>query len=252
MNKFTDFGFKKVKIGDKANLVKDVFDNVASKYDLMNDFMSAGLHRLWKDKMVEEINLKNNEKYNFIDVAGGTGDISFRIAKKSLKQNAKSQIEVVDINQEMLEYGKKRAIDNNLFKYLNFNCADGEKLPYKNNEFDFYTIAFGIRNFTNIDKGLEEAYRVLKKGGKFICLEFSKVNNEILSKIYDLYSFNIVPKIGKLVADDEDSYQYLVESIKKFPNQEKFKNMIEEAGFKRVSYQSLTFGTVAIHIGYKD
>lgn len=252
MEKFTDFGFKKVKLGEKAGLVKQVFDNVASKYDIMNDLMSGGVHRIWKDKMVEQINLKRGNEYKFLDVAGGTGDISFRIAKKCQKLNLKYNIEVSDINEEMLEFGKKRAVDNNLFQNLNFNCANGEKLPYQDNEFDFYTIAFGIRNFTNIDKGLSEAYRVLKKGGKFICLEFSKVNNEILSKLYDLYSFNLVPKIGKLVADDEESYRYLAESIKKFPNQEAFKAMIEEAGFKDVSYQSLTFGTVAIHIGIKN
>ncbi len=251
MDKFTDFGFKKVKIGEKSGLVKEVFDNVASKYDIMNDLMSSGLHRLWKDKMVEEIDLKRGKKYKFLDVAGGTGDVSFKIAKKCQKFNIKTDIEVSDINQEMLDVGKKRAIDNNLFEGLNFACANGEKLPHKNNQFDFYTIAFGIRNFTNIDKGLKEAYRVLKPGGKFICLEFSKVNNAVLSKLYDLYTFNVVPKIGKIVADDEESYRYLAESINKFPNQEKFKSMIQDAGFKNVSYQSLTFGTVAIHTGHK-
>ena len=207
--KESNFGFKKYNKEEHTSKVKEVFNKVANKYDLMNDVMSLGMQRLWKKKFIDSLNLNKNENLTFIDLAGGTGDIAKRILSKYKKE---IKVKVVDINQEMLEYGKKRAIDNNLFKYLNFNCANGEKVPYKNNEFDFYTIAFGIRNFTNIDKGLEEAYRVLKKGGKFICLEFSKVNNEILSKIYDLYSFNIVPKIGKLVADDEDSYQYLVES----------------------------------------
>jgi len=252
MENFTDFGFKKVKLGEKAGLVKDVFDKVASKYDIMNDLMSSGLHRLWKDKMVEEINIKRGQEYKFLDVAGGTGDVSFRIAKKCDKLGAKAHIEVSDINQEMLDVGKKRAVDNNLFANLEFKWADGEKLPHEANQFDFYTIAFGIRNFTNIDKGLSEAHRVLKGGGKFVCLEFSKVNNEILAKLYDLYSFNVIPKIGKLVADDEESYRYLAESIKKFPDPEKFKTMIETAGFKNVSYQTLTFGTVAIHIATKD
>ena len=249
MENFTDFGFKKVKLGEKAGLVKEVFNKVASKYDIMNDLMSGGMHRLWKDKMVEEINLKRGGEYRFLDVAGGTGDISFRIAKKCDKLNVNCKIEVADINQEMLDVGKKRAVDNNLFANLTFNCVDGEKLPHEDNQFDFYTIAFGIRNFTNIDKGLSEAYRVLKPGGKFICLEFSKVNNEILSKLYDLYSFNVIPKVGKFVSDDEESYRYLAESIKKFPPPKKFKNMIQEAGFKNTSYQLLTFGTVAIHTG---
>lgn len=250
--KFTDFGFKKVKLEEKASLVKEVFDNVAGKYDIMNDLMSGGMHRLWKDKMIEEIGLEKGKEYKFLDVAGGTGDISFRIAKKCQRLGIKTKIEVSDINAEMLEVGKNRAIDNNLFSDLNFTVGNGEELPYDNNQFDFYTIAFGIRNFTNIDKGLSESFRVLKPGGKFICLEFSKVNNEILGKIYDLYSFNVIPKIGKIVADDEDSYRYLAESIKKFPDQKTFKNMIEKAGFKNVAYQSLTFGTVAIHIGIKS
>jgi demethylmenaquinone methyltransferase/2-methoxy-6-polyprenyl-1,4-benzoquinol methylase len=251
MDKFTDFGFKKVKIGEKSGLVKEVFDNVASKYDIMNDLMSGGMHRLWKDRMVEEIDLKRGGEYQFLDVAGGTGDVSFKISKKCKELNVKAQIEVADINQEMLDVGKKRAVDKNLFENLEFNCVDGEVLPHKDNQFDFYTIAFGIRNFTNIDKGLSEAFRVLKPGGKFICLEFSKVNNFVLSKLYDLYSFNVIPKVGKLVADDEESYRYLAQSINKFPNQEKFKGMIQDAGFRDVSYKSLTFGTVAVHFGLK-
>ncbi len=251
MSEKTDFGFKKVNKEEKQGLVASVFSNVAAKYDLMNDLMSGGMHRLWKDKMLKEIEFNSNKSYNFIDVAGGTGDIAFRINKKAKQANIDSNIEIVDINQEMLDEGKKRAIDNNLFNQVNFNRCSGESLDYNDNNFDFYTISFGIRNFTNIDQGLKEAYRVLKKGGKFICLEFSEVNNEVLRKIYDLYSFNIIPKIGGLVLNDKDSYQYLVESIRKFPNQEKFLKMIEEAGFKNCSYQSLTFGTVAIHIGYK-
>jgi ubiquinone/menaquinone biosynthesis methyltransferase len=171
---------------------------------------------------------------------------------KSVKRlKLATEIEISDINEEMLKFGEARAIDQNYFADLKFTPANGEKLPFADNSFDFYTIAFGIRNFTNIDKGLSEAFRVLKPGGKFICLEFSQVNSLILSKIYDLYSFNVIPKIGKLVANDEDSYQYLVESIRKFPNQEKFKKMIIEAEFENVNYQNLSFGTVAIHTGIK-
>jgi demethylmenaquinone methyltransferase/2-methoxy-6-polyprenyl-1,4-benzoquinol methylase len=247
----THFGFKQVDENQKSSLVKEVFSSVASKYDIMNDFMSAGMHRLWKDKMVREIKFLPNQNYKTIDVAGGTGDIAFRIFKKSRENNADVKIEVADINAEMLNVGKDRAVDKNLFSSLNFNCCDGEKLPYADEQFDYYTIAFGIRNFTNVQNGLNEAFRVLKPGGKFICLEFSQVNNLSLAKLYDLYSFNLIPKIGKLVANDEDSYQYLVESIRKFPNQENFKKMIEKAGFKNVSYTSLNFGVVAIHIGWK-
>lgn len=251
MNNQTHFGFKQVDENQKSSLVKEVFSSVASKYDIMNDFMSAGMHRLWKDKMVKEIKFVAGQSYQTIDVAGGTGDIAFRILKKAKEQNAKIEIEVADINAQMLGVGKERAVDKNLFTHLNFNCCDGEKLPYADNSFDYYTIAFGIRNFTNVQNGLNEAFRVLKTGGKFICLEFSQVNNLPLAKLYDLYSFKAIPKIGKLVAGDEDSYQYLVESIRKFPNQENFKKMIEKAGFKNVAYQSLNFGVVAIHIGWK-
>lgn len=217
----------------------------------MNDLMSGGMHRLWKDQMLKEIEFQNNKSYNIIDVAGGTGDIAFRICKKANQAKIENNIEIVDINQEMLDEGKKRAINLNLFNQVNFNRCSGESLEYNDNNFDFYTVSFGIRNFTNINKGLNEAYRVLKKGGKFICLEFSEVNNDILRKIYDLYSFNVIPKIGGLVLDDKDSYQYLVESIRKFPKQETFLEMLSIAGFKNCAYKSLTFGTVAIHIGYK-
>ncbi len=276
----THFGFKQVDREQKADLVKEIFSNVAKKYDLMNDLMSAGIHRIWKNKMIEEINLShpltkqsedlsssseeltrpNSQDFDFaqpmeasreaarvIDVAGGTGDIAFRIAKKF----PQIKIDVVDINQEMLDVGKNRAIDLNLFSNLNFTCCNGEELSFADQTFDFFTIAFGIRNFTNIDKGLTEAYRVLKPGGKFICLEFAKVNDYFLQKIYDVYSFKLIPKIGEVVLKDRSSYQYLVESIRKFPPQEEFKKMIEKAGFKNASYQNLTFGTAAIHVGTK-
>jgi demethylmenaquinone methyltransferase/2-methoxy-6-polyprenyl-1,4-benzoquinol methylase len=252
-NDQVDFGFKKVALEEKTNLVKQVFSNVATKYDLMNDLMSAGLHHVWKSQMIKEINFSNQlvDSYNLIDVASGTGDISFKILKKAKSESINCQINLVDINCDMLEIGKQRAIDNNLFSDLNFTTADGENLPFKDRQFDFYTIAFGIRNFTNIDKGISEAYRVLKTGGKFICLEFSQVNDYFLQKIYDLYSFKLIPKIGEVVLKDKESYQYLVESIRRFPKAADFENMIKQAGFKNTSYKKLNFGVVAIHIGYK-
>lgn len=248
----THFGFKQVNRDQKAGLVKEIFSGVAKKYDLMNDLMSAGVHRIWKNKMVQEIVVKQGALgIKAIDLAGGTGDIAFRIAKKFRAENVKYEIDVVDINQEMLDVGKARAVDFNLFSNLKFTCCDGEKLCFENETFDFFTIAFGIRNFTNINAGLAEAYRVLKPGGKFICLEFSKVNDYFLQKIYDAYSFKVIPKIGEVVLKDRASYQYLVESIRKFPPQNEFKKMIEKAGFKNVSYQNLSFGAAAIHVGIK-
>lgn len=240
----THFGFKQVDRDAKAGLVKEIFSNVAKKYDLMNDLMSGGIHRIWKNKMIEEI---SGNPSRIIDVAGGTGDIAFRIAQKF----PQTKIDVVDINQEMLDVGRERAVDLNLFSNLTFTCCDGEKLCFEDQSFDFFTIAFGIRNFTNIDKALSEAYRTLKPGGKFICLEFSKVNDYFLQKIYDVYSFKLIPKIGEVVLNDRASYQYLVESIRNFPSQDEFKKMIEMAGFKNVSFQNLTFGAAAIHVGTK-
>ena len=249
-NNKTHFGFKEVDRDQKSNLVKDIFSNVAKKYDLMNDLMSAGTNRLWKNNMINCIDFFDNIK--IIDVAGGTGDIAFRIAKKAQEKNLNYQIEVVDINSQMLEVGRSRAVDMNLFSHLNFVENDGENLKFADESFDVFTIAFGIRNFTNIDKGLREAHRVLKKGGKFICLEFSKVEDIFLQKIYDTYSFKIIPKIGEFILKDHDSYQYLVESIRKFPDQKSFTKLIENAGFSRVGYQNLTFGACAIHWGFKE
>ena len=249
-NNKTHFGFKEVDRDQKSNLVKNIFSNVAKKYDLMNDLMSAGTHRLWKNNMINCIDFFDNIK--IIDVAGGTGDIAFRIAKKAQEKSLNYQIEVVDINLQMLEVGRLRAVDMNLFSHLNFVENDGENLKFADESFDVFTIAFGIRNFTNIDKGLREAHRVLKKGGKFICLEFSKVEDIFLQKIYDTYSFKIIPKIGEVILKDHDSYQYLVESIRKFPDQKSFTKLIENAGFSRAGYQNLTFGACAIHWGFKE
>ena len=246
----THFGFKEVNRDSKAGLVKEIFSSVAGKYDLMNDLMSAGVHRIWKNKMVNNIN-PTADDLKFIDVAGGTGDIAFKIARKMQNAGKNFNIDVVDINQEMLDVGSQRAVDNNLFSDLKFTQCDGEDLSFESDYFDFFTIAFGIRNFTNIEKGLAQAHRVLKKGGKFICLEFSQVNDLFLRKIYDAYSFKVIPKIGEMVLKDRESYQYLVESIRRFPSQDKFKKMIEDAGFRDVSYQNLSFGSAAIHVGVK-
>ena len=249
MNKETFFGFKKVNFQEKEDLVKNVFNSVASKYDIMNDLMSFGIHRYWKDEMVKKMNFRPVKEYKILDVAGGTGDIAIRILNKMQRQNIQGKIEILDINSKMIKYCREKMIDKNLIKNFDFTIASGQDLPHNDNNIDFYTIAFGIRNFTDIKKGLMEAKRVLKTGGKFICLEFSTVNNDILKKIYELYSFNIIPKIGEIVTKDQDSYQYLVESIKKFPKQEEFKKLMEEVGFCDVEYHNLSFGTCGVHLG---
>ena len=247
--KQADFGYKKVDADKKAGLVGEVFSSVATKYDLMNDLMSAGLHRIWKDKFTNKIILKKGLK--LIDVAGGTGDIAFRLYKKAKESGKNIEITICDINSEMLEQGRARAIDRNILKGIEWKQGDAQKLPFKNNTFDCYTIAFGIRNVTQIDKALQEAYRVLKPGGKFYCLEFSKVANPLLAKLYDVYSFSVIPKVGGMVAGNEDAYQYLVESIRKFPDRDKFSKMIREAGFQNVQSEMLNMGVVAIHEGQK-
>jgi len=245
MTKKTHFGYREVDSDKKASMVKGVFSSVAPKYDVMNDFMSAGVHRLWKDDFINKLNPQKDSK--LLDVAGGTGDIAFRYLKKAKGAN----VTVCDINHEMLKAGRKNAIDRNILDNIEWVCGDAENLPAPDNYYDYYTIAFGIRNVTNIDKALAEAYRVLKTGGRFMCLEFSKVENPVLAKIYDFYSFNIIPHVGQFVAGDKDSYQYLVESIRKFPSQNEFNKMIAAAGFDNVSYTNLTGGVVAIHSGWK-
>lgn len=241
----TFFGFKEVEKSDKAKLVGEVFSSVASKYDVMNDAMSLGIHRLWKDRMIAELNPREGSK--LLDVAGGTGDIAFRFLKKA----EDSSVTICDINPDMLGEGKKRAIDKNILNGIEWVCGDAEKLPMEDSSFDYYTIAFGIRNVTNIENALAEAYRVLRPGGRFLCLEFSHVDNPILGKIYDVFSFKLIPQIGKVVAKDEDSYRYLVESIRKFPTQEAFAVMIKRAGFENVEYTDLSGGIVALHSGWK-
>lgn len=240
----SDFGFKTVTPEEKTTLVRGVFDSVASRYDLMNDAMSFGMHRLWKRSFVEMADVRPG--MHCLDVAGGTGDIAFR-----LRKSGAGQVTVCDINYNMLAEGQKRADDKNFLQGFEWVCGNAESLPFPDSSFDRYTIAFGIRNVTFIDKALAEAHRVLKPGGKFLCLEFSKVKPEPLSKAYDAYSFHIIPRMGAALAGDKDSYQYLVESIRKFPPQEEFLRMVREAGFAQARYTNLSAGAVAIHTGYK-
>ena len=243
--KETHFGFRNVPEGDKARLVRGVFESVAGSYDLMNDLMSGGVHRLWKAAMIDW--LAPRGAIRVLDVAGGTGDIAFRI----LDRAPQAEVLVADINAAMLEQGRNRAIDQNRLTRLDWACMDAESLALPDRSVDAYTIAFGIRNVTHIDQALREAYRVLKPGGRFLCLEFSKVRNSALAQAYDLYSFNLLPKIGKVVAKDEDSYRYLVESIRRFPDQDGFAGMIREAGFGNVQHRDLSFGIAALHSGWR-
>lgn len=259
------FGFREVPEQEKEKLVGNVFTSVASKYDLMNDIMSAGLHRLWKDRLVSK--LRPFPGMQHLDVAGGTGDVAFRVLdtiytyeqmgmlKRSsdLEADDDTRVHICDINSAMLEVGQRRAKEKGLgqAKSMVWVEGDAEALDFKDNSFDGYTIAFGIRNVTHIDKVLREAYRVLRRGGHFLCLELSHVENPILKQLYDFYSFSVIPSIGDLVASDRNSYQYLVESIRKFPRQQNFALMIQEAGFQKVEYENLVGGVVAIHSGYK-
>ena len=243
------FGFTQVSADDKQGMVNEVFSSVASRYDKMNDLMSGGLHRLWKDDFVAKLNPpRGDQPFKVLDMAGGTGDIAFRILQKS---GAGCHVTISDINEEMLGEGLKRAREQHFKGEYEFAVANAEELTFADQSFDAYTIAFGIRNVTHIDRALKEAYRVLKPGGRFMCLEFSRVDVPIMDKFYDAYSFTAVPAIGKVVTGDGDSYRYLVESIRTFPEQEKFKAMIEDAGFTRVSYTNLSAGVVAIHSGWR-
>jgi len=246
-HKYTDFGFKKVLLSEKQSLVDKVFCDVADKYDIMNDAMSFGMHRLWKKDFLGKV---KDFSGTLLDLAAGTGDISLKYHQKASCGIKTPKIFLCDINKDMLNHARNRFINNNILEGVDFVVGDGTALPFEDKKFDTVTIAFGIRNIPDITKALYEIKRVLKKGGQFLCLEFSHVENDFLSKIYDLYSFKVIPQVGRLVASNEDAYQYLVESIKKFPPQEKFASMIREAGFQGVSYESLTSGVVAIHQGY--
>lgn len=248
------FGFRQVGEGEKAGLVKGVFDSVAAKYDLMNDLMSAGVHRAWKSRFIDRINPQPGEI--LLDVAGGTGDIAAAFIRRADERPRApdrpiARAIVSDINAEMLAAGRARAISGKIRGRMASLCADAEAMPLPDNSVDAYAIAFGIRNVTRIDRALNEARRVLKTGGRFFCLEFSHLETEGLQKLYDLYSFNIIPWLGEKVAKDRASYQYLVESIRRFPTQENFAAMIRAAGFSRVRYENLSAGIVAIHAGWK-
>ena len=244
----TAYGFEQVSKGEKQGKVNEVFHSVAARYDVMNDLMSAGIHRLWKDAMVAKANPSNINSWKSLDMAGGTGDIAFRLVEAS---NRNAHVTVSDINSSMLAEGEVRARKNGLIDNVSFIEANAESLPFEDNAFDAYTIAFGIRNVPRIDFALAEAHRVLKPGGQFLCLEFSEVNVPVLDKIYDEWSFKAIPPIGKMVTGDADSYQYLVESIRKFPNQERFAGFIRDAGFKRVDYRNMSGGIAALHTGWK-
>ncbi|MEI5681707.1 MULTISPECIES: bifunctional demethylmenaquinone methyltransferase/2-methoxy-6-polyprenyl-1,4-benzoquinol methylase UbiE [unclassified Mesorhizobium] len=244
----TSYGFKEVGHGDKQSLVNDVFHRVASRYDLMNDLMSGGLHRLWKDGLVSWLNPPKRPGWKVLDVAGGTGDVAFRIIDASQGQ---AHATVLDINGSMLGVGKERAEKRGSSANTDFVEANAEELPFADETFDAYTIAFGIRNVPRIDVALSEAFRVLKPGGRFLCLEFSEVDMPLLDKVYEAWSFNAIPRIGQVVTGDGEPYAYLVESIRKFPNQANFAAMITRAGFGRVSFRNYSGGIAALHSGWK-
>jgi demethylmenaquinone methyltransferase/2-methoxy-6-polyprenyl-1,4-benzoquinol methylase len=243
--KTTHFGFKDVAEDQKAGMVHGVFTSVASKYDIMNDVMSMGIHRVWKDALMDWLAPRPGQR--LLDVAGGTGDVSFRFLKRAPGARAV----VLDMTESMLVAGRKRAEAEQMAESLNWVTGDAMALPFEDNQFDVYTISFGIRNVTRIEDALSEAYRVLKPGGRLMVLEFSQLPNPAMQKAYDLYSFNVIPRMGQMIAGDRDSYQYLVESIRKFPDQDSFAQMIKTAGFHNVKYRNLSLGIAALHSGWK-
>jgi demethylmenaquinone methyltransferase/2-methoxy-6-polyprenyl-1,4-benzoquinol methylase len=245
-NTETTFGFRDVESHDRQGLVNDVFSRVANRYDLMNDLMSGGLHRRWKNAFINWMTPSTTTPQTLLDVAGGTGDI----ARRFLNASPKSSATICDINEEMLDLGRSK-LSSHYGERLTFLQGNAEELPFADRSFDFYTIAFGIRNVTHIDRALSETFRVLKRGGRFMCLEFSEVQVPGLDKLYDLFSFRVIPELGKLVAKDADSYRYLVESIRRFPDQERFAGMIGAAGFERVQYRNLSGGIAAMHSGWR-
>ena len=248
VEKTASFGFRDVPEGEKEALVREVFSSVAARYDLMNDLMSVGVHRIWKDAMVEWLNPQPG--WESLDVAGGTGDIAFRIADLARARGGEAAVTVCDINADMLGEGVRRAKEKGETA-IEWVCGNAESLPFPDSSFDSYTIAFGIRNVTHIENALTEARRVLKPGGRFLCLEFSKVEVPGLDTLYDAYSFKLMPKIGGLVAQDEESYRYLAESIRRFPTQAKFAAMISEAGLSRVKVRNLSGGIAAMHSAWR-
>jgi demethylmenaquinone methyltransferase/2-methoxy-6-polyprenyl-1,4-benzoquinol methylase len=245
--KQADFGFRQVPLGDKQALVDDVFHSVARRYDLMNDLMSGGLHRAWKAALVTAVNPpKSGAPFALLDLAGGTGDVAFRVLGAG---GPGTHVTVADINADMLQVGRERAAKSG--HNVEFIEANAEALPFPDRSFDAVTIAFGIRNVPRIEVALGEIYRVLRIGGRFLCLEFSSVDVPGLDRLYDLYSFNVIPAVGRAVTGDAEAYRYLVESIRKFPRPEKFAGMIRAAGFRRASFESMTGGVVALHSGWR-
>ena len=240
----THFGFRDVARDEKNGLVRSVFDSVAPRYDLMNDLMSVGVHRLWKDALINWLCPTPN--MHLLDVAGGTGDVAFRF-----RNAGGAQVTICDVNQHMVSHGRDRAIDQNLLRGINWCVGNAENLPMPDRCVDAYTIAFGLRNVTNPQNALSEAFRVLKPGGRFMCLEFSHVVTPWLAKLYDRYSFAVLPHIGQLVANDKDAYRYLAESIRQFPPQEELALMMQESGLSLTSWRNLTGGVVAIHSGWR-
>jgi demethylmenaquinone methyltransferase/2-methoxy-6-polyprenyl-1,4-benzoquinol methylase len=245
----THFGYETVPLADKQGRVDDVFRSVARRYDLMNDLMSGGLHRAWKDALVTAVNPpKNAREFVVLDLAGGTGDVAFRIAQAG---GPGTRIVVCDINPDMLAVGQERAAERGLDGVVTFEQGNAEELAYPDRSFDCVTIAFGIRNVPRIERALAQAHRVLKLGGRFLCLEFSSVDVPGLDALYELYSFQVIPRIGDAVAGDRDAYQYLVESIRKFPKPKLFATMIEASGLRRVSFTPMAGGVVALHSGWR-
>ena len=245
LEKTTHFGFETVSESEKAGRVQGVFGSVASRYDIMNDVMSGGIHRVWKDAMMDWLAPRSGQK--LLDVAGGTGDIAYRFLKRAGQGHAT----VLDLTEEMLVEGRKRAEASQVADQLDWSVGDAMALPFPDNSFDVYTISFGIRNVTRPQDALNEAFRVLRPGGRLMVLEFSQIPNPAMQWAYDRYSFNLIPLMGQLIANDRDSYQYLVESIRKFPDQDKFLKMVRSAGFENAKYRNLTAGIACLHSGWK-
>jgi demethylmenaquinone methyltransferase/2-methoxy-6-polyprenyl-1,4-benzoquinol methylase len=244
-DKTTHFGARQVREDEKAGMVRDLFSDVANKYDIMNDVMSMGIHRVWKEAMMDWLAPRAGQK--LLDVAGGTGDVAF----KFLKRAGQGHATVCDLTEGMLVEGRKRAEAAQMVDSLDWVVGDAMNLPFEDNTFDVYTISFGIRNVTRPQEALNEAYRVLRPGGRLMVLEFSQLPNPAMQKAYDLYSFNVIPRMGQIIANDRDSYQYLVESIRNFPDQETFLGMVRAAGFDQARFRNLTMGIAALHSGWK-